>query len=202
MCIRDSYRLYTGALGSAEVYLACSGIGKANSAACTQKLIDCYGVDCIINMGVAGGVSKELRTLDVVIASEVVYHDFSFEQFDNDYPGRSQFECDEKLIKLAKKACGQCKEVKNFYVGRIASGDRFVQSSEIKNRIREDLGALCCDMEGACVGHVSFLGGVPFLVIRSISDFADEDANINYDEFEKAAALQVSRITMEILKAL
>lgn len=197
------FKIYEGKIGTNEVVLACSGIGKVNAASCTQKLIDCYRVDYIINMGIAGGISKTLHTLDVVIGSELVYHDFNpLNLLDKYYPFTSLFKCDEKLIETARKVCSEAPEVKNYYVERIASGDCFVESGNVKARIRDELGGYCCEMEGAAIGHVAHANGVPFLIIRTISDLADEDASVSYSEFEKQAAIQSNHIVGGILELL
>jgi adenosylhomocysteine nucleosidase len=193
LSVKGFYKIYEGKVGENEVFMACSGIGKVNAAACAQKLIDCYGVDFIVNMGIAGGISHDLKTLDVVIGSEVFYHDFT--------PFNRVFKCDEKLIETAKKVCEESTVVDNFYVGRIASGDCFVEASETKARILE-LGGICCEMEGAAIGHVSHLNGVPFLIVRSISDLADESAEMSYEEFERKASQQSNRIVGGILTAI
>lgn len=199
--VKGFYKVYEGKEGDNDIFMACSGIGKVNAAACTQKLIDCFGVDYIVNMGIAGGVAKELKTLDVIIGKEVIYHDFTPDSLlDKYYPFTRAFKCDDKLIEAAKEVCEGLDVVKNYYVGNIASGDCFVEASETKDKIRA-LGACCCEMEGAAIGHVAHLNGVPFLIIRTISDLADENAAMSYEEFEKKAAEQSNRVVSGILKA-
>ncbi len=117
------------------------------------------------------------------------------------YPFARSFQCNEKLIEAAKKVCTDLPMVDNFYVGSIASGDCFVEASETKKRILE-LGGYCCEMEGAAIGHVCHINDVSFLIIRTISDLADENAQMKYDEFEKKAAEQSNRIVGGILKAI
>lgn len=198
------YRLFEARRGECEVIFACSGIGKVNAAACTQRLIDCYAPEAIINMGIAGGIAHGLKTLDVVVGSEVVYHDFTPDTLlQKYYPFQNAFRCDEKLVELAQKVCDETlTDGSRCLVGRIASGDCFVESAAVKNRIRDELGGLCCEMEGAAIGHTAFLGGVPFLILRSISDLADEDAPMSYEEFEQKASLQANRIVLALLDSL
>lgn len=199
--IEGFYKVYEGKEDDNEIYMACSGIGKVNAAACTQKLIDSFKPDFIINMGIAGGISQELKTLDVVIGSKVIYHDFNPDSLlDKYYPNSRSFICDERLIKAAEDICENSDVVENYYVGCIASGDCFVEKSETKEYIRS-LGGMCCEMEGAAIGHVAYLNKVPFVIIRTISDLADEDAAIKYDEFERMAAEQSNKIVSGILKA-
>ncbi len=194
------FKLYECKIGSNDVYLACSGIGKVNAAACTQKLIDCYDIEFIVNMGIAGGIAHYLKTLDVVIGRDVVYHDFSPDSLlDKYFPFTRVYKGDERLIKIAEKICDASSEVKNYFVGCIASGDCFVEKSETKAHIQK-LGGLCCEMEGAAIGHVSFINGIPFLIVRSISDLADEGASMSYEDFEQKAALQSNLIVSGILQ--
>lgn len=197
--VKGFYKVYEGAFHGHTVILACSGIGKVNAAACTQRLIDCYNVDYVINMGIAGGIEKNLKTLDVVIGSEVFYHDFTPpELLDKYYPFTGIYPCDKKLAELADRACEACPEVENHYHGRVASGDCFVEAQATKDKIRSMQG-VCCEMEGAAIGHVCHVNGVPFLILRSISDLADEGAQMSYDEFEKKAALQANRIVEQMI---
>lgn len=193
------YRVFRAQTETAEVYLACSGIGKVNAAACTQKLIDTFSVDAVINMGIAGGIAEGQHTLDVVIGSEVFYHDFTPpELLEKYYPFCKRFRCDEGLAAAARAVCGETLPEGRFATGPVASGDCFVESAAQKARIRA-LGALCCEMEGSSVGHVCKLNGVPFLILRSISDLADDDAPMLYSEFEKKAALQANAIVTGLL---
>lgn len=197
------FLLYKGQIGENDVYLACCGIGKVNAAVCTQKLIDLFGVGIIINMGIAGGISPKLHTLDIVIGSEVLYHDFTPpELLKKYYPFSQTFPCDQKLIAYAEQACRDCPETEHYLLGKIASGDCFVEDSALKARIRDELSGICCEMEGSAIGHTAFINGVPFIIIRSISDLADDNAQMSYDEFEKKAALQANRIVMGILRQL
>lgn len=196
------YRLYTALFGGHELFLACSGIGKVNAAACAQKLIDGCGVDYIINMGIAGGISEKLHTLDIVIGRSVKYHDFTPDSLlEKYYPFQKSFDCDETLRKAAKKACEKLAGVR-YLSGDIASGDCFVESGEVKRRIRDELGCLCCEMEGAAIGHVCALNRVGFLILRSISDLADEDAGMSYAEFEEKASRQANDVVLGMLEAL
>lgn len=196
------YRVYRTQAGAAEAYFACSGIGKVNAAACAQRLIDAFSVDAVINMGIAGGISQTLHTLDVVIGSEVFYHDFTPpELLEKYYPFQKSYFCDEALAAAAGAVCAEVLPAGQYVTGPVASGDRFVESAAEKARIRA-LGALCCEMEGAAVGHVCHLNRVPFLILRSISDLADDEAPMLYSEFEKKAALQANAIVSGLLTRL
>lgn len=197
------YRYYEAAAHGGMAVFACSGIGKVNAAAGTQKVIDCCAPDAIINMGIAGGISPTLKTLDVVIGKDVVYHDFTpLSLLEKYYPFTSRFACDETLVRLAAEVCAEILPEGRFRTGRIASGDCFVEAKDTKKRIREELDADCCEMEGAAIGHIAHANGVPFLILRSISDLADEDAAMSYEEFERKAALQANRIVTGLISRL
>lgn len=197
------YMLYKAAVGSNEVFLACCGIGKVNAAICTQKLIDTFGVEYIINMGIAGGVSKKLETLDIVIGSEVLYYDFDPASLLSKYfPFCEAFACDKRMIELSENVCRSGSDTSRYFVGRVATGDRFVEDVSLKSRIDSELGGLCCDMEGAGIGQTAFINSIPFIIIRSISDLADGNAQMTYDEFEKKAARQANRIVNGLIEAI
>jgi adenosylhomocysteine nucleosidase len=201
--VKGFYKIFKCNYKGIEIHLACSGIGKVNAAACTQKLIDVYEVEAIINMGIAGAILQTLHTLDIVIGDDVVYHDFSpAELLDRYHPFKSNFKCDRKLIEIAQSSCKNVLMPHQFTVGRIASGDCFVEDNSIKTYIRDKLEAICCEMEGCSVGHTCYLNDVPFLVLRSISDLADEEAQMSYSEFEQKAAVQANNIVFGMLETI
>ena len=163
---------YIANLCGKNAVLVRSGIGKVNAAVCTQVLIDHFAVDCVINVGVAGGLYKDLRIGDIVISSDAVQHDM--EGIDG----------------------------ANIYVGRIASGDQFIADRDRKNRIIKLFNAYCAEMEGAAVAHTCYLNRIPFVVIRSISDNANGEAGMDFAEFSKHAALNSARIVEAMVKEL
>ncbi len=178
---------YEGTLGNKQVVVAQCGIGKVNAAMAAQIMISVFNVDGLINVGVAGAISKELNVGDLVISTDLAHHDYFVPGLE---PGmmagmsESFFKADELLIENAKKAA----EGNRIFVGRIVSGDQFVMSSEEKTRIWTNFSAYCTEMEGAAIAQTAFLNGVPFVVIRSISDKADEDAGVSFDTFVVSAA--------------
>lgn len=178
---------YEGEFKSKNIVVVKSGIGKVNAAACAQILIDDFNVDLIINTGVAGGVKHGIKPLDVVISSDLVEHDADGTAC-NYKPGQIprmdvySFKADEKLISLAKEAAKKSTEF-SAYVGRIISGDQIIADSNKLEYFRETFNASAVEMEGAAIGHVCYLNAVPFVVIRSISDSADEKQDMDYDKF-------------------
>lgn len=206
-CVDGVRNIYEAEQDSKKIVLCISGIGKVNSAACTQYLIDRYSPDCVINVGIAGGLSRGLSVLDMVIAENTMYHDFHPLSLleEEGRLGTYVFKCDRTLIDLALTACVKLKSegrIKNYTVGRVVSGDCFVEDDAVSARLRGELGASCVEMEGASISHVCLLNEVPFLVLRSISDFADNNAEMSYDTFAMTAARQAGETLLEIIKGL
>jgi len=196
---------YIGKMLGNNVVLVRSGIGKVNAAICTQILIDLYAVDYIINVGVAGAVDKNLKIGDIVICEDAVYHDFDTTVF-GDLIGiiprmnESFFKADDVLVKIALEAAN--KQNKNAVVGRIASGDQFVSNSDVKNKIWNNFKALCVEMEGAAIAHTCYLNKIPFSIIRSISDNAEEQDTFNYKQFFKESAIVAAAIVKNMIEIL
>ncbi|MBE6650870.1 MAG: 5'-methylthioadenosine/adenosylhomocysteine nucleosidase [Ruminococcaceae bacterium] len=205
--IEEKHSIYEAFYEGKRIIACVSGIGKVNSAVATQRLIFNFSVDYIINVGIAGGLNKSLSVLDMVIAEETVYHDFHpLELLEQENGlGTYIFKCDNRLITLAEKACEKMKEsgkIKNFTKGRILSGDCFVESDEVSRRLRDEMKGECVEMEGASISQTCILNEVPFLVLRSISDFADNGAEMSYDTFAVKAAEQAGEVLCEIINGL
>ena len=195
---------YKGKLHNTDIVVVKCGIGKVNAAVCTQALICNFDIEKIINTGVAGAVFGELKIGDIVISSDAVEHDMDTTAF-GDAPGviprmdESFFKADKMLIDLAVKA-GEALEGHKVFTGPVASGDRFVSTMEEKNKIWSHFKAYCAEMEGGAVAHVCYLNKIPFVIIRSISDKADEKADMSYEEFLHIAAKNSSIILENMLK--
>lgn len=176
------------------------GIGKVNAARCSQILIDNMNIDCIINVGVAGGISNELKIGDIVVALNLIQHDFDLCSFDHKkgyIPNAGDyFYCDDYLLNQSKLV-----DIKNIHFGTIASGDIFVTDKNMAKKINTKFGALCTEMEGASIAQVCHLAGIPFLVIRSISDTPNGNNNIDFDIFLKDSA-NISTIFIKKLLSL
>lgn len=198
---------YMGKMNGKSVVLVRSGIGKVNAAICTQVLIDLYAVDYIINVGVAGAISKELSIGDVVISKDVVHHDmdctsFGYEQGIIPRMTESFFTADELLIKIARECGEEALPNKAIHVNRIASGDKFVSSNEDKQKIWSAFKAFCVEMEGAAIAQTCFLNKIPFIVIRAISDKADDSAGVSFDKFVLEAAKTSSELVEKMIAKL
>lgn len=185
-----------------DVVVAQSGIGKVNAAMCATAMIMEYSPDCIINSGIAGGLLGTMNVLDCVVAKDVCQHDFDLSAF-GDPKGLVagmdcvQIKCDdlvrETLLTAAKDICkGTVSE------GTVATGDVFVSGSELISYLRNNFGAIACEMEGGAVGQVCTFFGVPFGILRVISDSGD---NIAYDIFSREAAEMSVNIISEFMKS-
>lgn len=197
-----------GTFGGNEIYICQSGIGKVNAAIAAQRLVDIFGVECIINSGVAGGIYEKLAKLDIVISETLTYHDFTpLDILDRNPPYGSMMKADGKMVEKAKTACkALCEKLAkdgkntfNYYTGTVVSGDCFVSSAEKVKELRDKFNAYCTEMEGAAIAHVATVNKVPFVIIRAISDFADEDADNSFESFENIAADRAAFLVKEIL---
>jgi adenosylhomocysteine nucleosidase len=154
-------------------------------------------------VGVAGALDKSLTIGDIVISSDAVQHDFDTSAL-GDEPGVisrmdiSVFPADEGLVNLAKDTVESLGYP--VYVGRVASGDQFVSSDEVKARIKKMFNASCCEMEGAAVAHAAYLNKIPFVVIRAISDNADDSGDVDYDRFFRESALKAASIIKKMIE--
>ena len=175
-------------------YLVESGMGKVNAARSAQVLIDRMKVDCVLNVGVAGSVSRDINKCDIVVADKLVQHDFDlrplgYEKGEIHNVGK-YMNCDKRLVDIAKTI----KIDTNIKVGVISSGDIFVTDEEMGAKINNNFGALCVEMEGAAVAQVCSLCNIPFLVVRSISDSPyEKNNNIIFEEFLRISSNMVSR---------
>ena len=189
--------------GVPAVVVEC-GVGKVNAAMCVQILCDCFGVTHVINTGIAGSLCAELDIGDLVISRDAMYHDFTCHDLNPNYvvgqiPGLSviRFPADEKLIACAEKAA-KMTDTPHVRVGTVASGDQFVSNKALKEQIIANTGAYCTEMEGAAIAHAAWRNGVPFVIIRAISDKADDSAQMDYPTFEAIAACRCAAVTMEM----
>lgn len=206
---RGSILFYKGTLCGKDVVVAKCGIGKVCSAICAQTMIDLFNVDVIINTGVAGGLAHGIKVGDIVISDALVQHDFDLSLFgyakgylpcsgqkDKSVPTR--FIPDAETVEKLKQAA--CNAGVEYIGGTIVSGDFFISDSALKNELITRFGADAAEMEGAAIAQTAYLSGVPFAVVRAISDSADEEAVVISNEFEFKAAEVSSRIILEYLK--
>lgn len=192
-----------GTVWGQNVVAVVSGIGKVNAAICTQILVSEYKVDKVINVGVAGGIGKEIYPGDIVIADNLVEHDMDTTAFGDPHGqiprlDTFDFKCDKELIETARNACKKINDI-NTSVGRIVSGDVFVANVEKIKWLEKEFHALACEMEGASIAHTCYLNNIPFVVIRSISDNANNGAHMDYEKFVPIAVKNSTALLKEML---
>ena len=195
---------YKGKLCEREVVIVRSGIGKVNAAVCAQILVDRFGTEVLINTGVAGSLDASIDIGDMVISTDLVEHDMDTSIF-GDPVGQVprmdtfSFPADEMLVGKAVLANEKANPDINTFTGRIVSGDQFVSSPEVKGKLVELFGAKCTEMEGAAIAHVAYLNKVSCVIIRAISDKADNSATMDYPTFEKKAIEHSVRLMKNLL---
>ena len=194
---------YEGKLEGCDVVVVRCGIGKVNAALCAQILCDSFRVTHIVNTGIAGSLCNELDIGDLVISRDAMYHDFDcchFGYAPGQVPGLPlSFPADEAMIGYAKKAVEQI-HPGHSRVGRVASGDQFVSDQTQKDGIIAKTGAVCTEMEGAAIAHTAYRNGVPFVILRAISDKADNSVQMDYPVFEQQAAHRCAAVTLALAK--
>lgn len=194
---------YEGTLHGLPVVVAQCGIGKVNAAMCVQILCDRYGVTALVNTGIAGSLCAELDIGDMVVSKDAMYHDFDCCKFG--YPAGKvpglpvAFEADERLIGYAVAAT-EAVNPGHTKVGRVTSGDQFICEKSQKEQIISLTRGLCTEMEGAAIAQTAYRNQVPFVILRAISDKADDSAEMDYPTFEAIAAHRCAQVTMEMAK--
>lgn len=197
---------YKGLFAGKQCVVALSRIGKVASGVTAAVMIEKFGIDQLIVCGVAGGLAENVRTGDIVIATECVQHDADcrplFPQFEAPLLGKGFFECDKNLISLAQKSCNHFidnelynhiskEDIETFklteptiHLGQLCCGDQFIGSTAQLNKIRTDLPqSICVEMEGGAVGQVCYEYSIPYIVIRTISDNANDEAHIDFNKY-------------------
>ncbi len=197
---------YRGSIGGKDVVVVRSGIGKVNAGICVQILVDRFGVDGIVNTGVAGSLEARINIGDIVLSTDAVQHDVDATDFS--YPlGQIpqmdvfSFAADERLRALAKECCERVNPEISVYEGRVLTGDQFVSDKEKKRWLTEKFGGCCTEMEGAAIAQAAYLNHVPFLIVRAISDKADDSAEMDYAEFESKAIIHSVNLTRALVAA-
>ena len=166
---------HKGTLAGKQVVVCCAGMGKANAAATTQVLITKFGAEKIIFSGIAGNMTSKIGIGDVCIGETVVYHDAELSMIAQSAPFQTEYHGDPALVRTALDACAAC-GVKAI-AGKIATGDLFVGDSETKAAIEAKCAPDCVEMEGAAVSQIAAKNGVPCVILRAMSDNADEDGH-------------------------
>ena len=191
--------------GMDAVVVQC-GVGKVNAAMCAQILCSVFGVTHLVNTGIAGSLNADLDIGDLVVSKDAMYHDFDCVHFGYEMgkvPGMDvvAFPADAVMMDLAF-AAAETVNPGHTRVGRVASGDLFVARKEAKEAIIEKTGAFCTEMEGAAIAQTAYRNRVPFVILRAISDKADDSAEMDYPTFEAIAARRCAGVAMELAKNL
>ncbi len=196
---------HEGNLNGTPVVIVRSGVGKVNAALCVQILADVFAVTHVINTGIAGSLNAKLDIGDILISRDALHHDvdatiFGYQLGEVPQLGTREFTADDGLIAAAKASCEKVNPDIHANVGRVVSGDQFISSKEVKNGLIEHFQADCTEMEGAAIAHGAYLNKLPFVIIRAISDKADDSAEMDYPTFEKAAAIHSARLVEDMVQ--
>jgi adenosylhomocysteine nucleosidase len=211
---KANMEFFEGTLNGVEVVIVRSGIGKVNAGICTQILADLFDVTHIINTGIAGSLDAQIDIGDIVVSTDVLQHDMDVRVFG--YPlgeipqlGTLSFPADERMASLARSVCEKVNTEVKVFSGRIVSGDQFICDKEVKDKLVENFHPLCTEMEGAAIAHAAYLNKVscviiraneiPFVILRAISDKADNSAEMDYPTFEKKAAEHCAKLVEEFI---
>ena len=198
---------YKGKLNGKNIVIARCGVGKVNAALTVQMMVDKFGITDIINTGVAGSLNEKIDIGDIVLATGAVYHDmeavaFGYERGQVPQMDIFEFPTDLNLVDIAEKSCLKVNPDIKVFKGRIASGDQFIADKETKNTIKKYFDPMCVEMEGAAMAHAAYVNGINCLIIRAISDKADDSAEMDYPTFEKEAAIHSAKMVMEMMNNL
>ena len=217
---RGALEFHEGSLAGCPTVVVCCGVGKVNAALCAQMMISEFGIACVVNTGSAGGIAPELAVLDMVVCTDAVQHDFDTTPFGykpGQIPGTDTpfFVADAKRRAIAiaaherglardtaaKEAVG-IPSAHKMIAGRVASGDAFITDEARRARIVSLFSPACVEMEGAAIAPVCAANGIPFAVLRSVSDLAGKEAKMSFAEFAKVASEISAHVVMEMAAAI
>lgn len=202
----SSVVFYRGKINGIDTVVAVAGVGKVNAAVCARTMILEYSPDYIINTGVAGGLSEELKIGDAAVADKVAEHDMDTSPLGDELGfitgiNKVYMQCDEYISGLMYDAAKSVDGI-NAVRGTIASGDQFIASEEQRRFIKKNFNAVAAEMEGAAIGHVCTMNNVKFGVLRAISDGANSDSTIDFPTFTKMAVKNTVEIIVKMLDKL
>lgn len=198
---------YEGTLDGKPVVVVQSGIGKVNAGMCVQILADLFSVTHVINTGVAGSLNPKLDIGDILVSEKALQHDMDVTPLGyapGQIPGIDTlaFPADKAMAETAVSACRRVNPDINVLTGLVVSGDQFISSREVKDRLVEVFHGDCAEMEGASIAQAAYLNSLPFIVIRAISDKADDSAaGMDYPTFEKQAAEHCAKMVVEFVRS-
>ena len=195
----------SGTLQGVPVVVCRCGVGLVAAATCAAIMVETYGATAVINTGVAGSLDKEINIGDIVVSTDAVQHDMDCTSLgynrgiipDNEF---SFFEADEGMRRSAVESARLAAPEKRVFEGRVASGDQFIADSARRQAIIKEHGAICGEMEGAAIGQVCAQNRVPFVIIRAISDKADDSGHLSYRSFVEIAARHSAAIVKHMVE--
>lgn len=196
---------FIGSLEGKDTVLVQSGVGKVNAAIAAEVLAEVYKVRYIINTGIAGSLNKDIDIGDIVLSTDSVQHDMDVTALgfnrgiipDQD---TSFFEASHELRGIAKEACMKVNPDVKVFEGRVVSGDQFVSDKQTKEDIVRIFNGMCTEMEGAAIAQTAWSNNVPYLIIRAISDKADNSAEMDYPTFKIKAIEHSVKLVREMLR--
>ena len=199
---KANMEFHRGTLNGVAVVGVRSGDGKVNAAICTQILADRFGVTNIINTGVAGSLNADLDIGDILVSVDAIHHDvdatvFGYKPGEVPQLGMREFVADERMADLAVASCERVNPDIHVRKGRVVSGDQFISSNEVKERLITEFRGDCTEMEGAAIAHAATLNNIPFVIIRAIADKAANSAQMDYPEFEIAPAIHSANLVLD-----
>lgn len=194
---------HIGKISGKNCVVAQCGVGKVAAAVCAQTMILKYQPDAMVNVGVAGGIGEHIHIGDIVISRGLVQHDMDTTSL-GDKKGLISglnlvtIPADEKLVnQVADTAAGIYGD--GVHAGIIATGDQFICDAAKLKELAEEFGASACEMEGGSIAQVCWINKVDFVVIRAISDNADEDANVDFAAFAVTSAHKITELIVKLL---
>ena len=198
---------FKGAVKGTKLVLVRSGIGKVNAGICTQILASVYGVDTVINTGIAGSLNADIDIGDIVVSTSLVQYDVDARNFGyklGEIPRMNivEFPADKYLIDKTQSAFDSLDLGIKLYKGMVATGDKFVSEDSLKAEIISNFHAYCVEMEGAAIAQTAMLNNMACVVIRAISDKADNSADVDYRSFEAKAIENMSKISLALVDSL
>ena len=199
--------VFVGQAFGKNISLCLCGIGKVNAALCVQILADVFQVTHVINTGVAGSLNAALDIGDILVSKDAIHHDmdvrvFGYQLGEVPQMGCREFLADKEMIDAAVASCKEVNPDINVRIGRVVSGDQFISSKEVKEHLITAFQGDCAEMEGASIAHGAHLNHIPFVIIRAISDKADDSAEMDYPSFEREAAKHSARLVEHMIRSL
>ncbi len=204
---RAGMEFVSGQIGDKDVVIVKSGIGKVNAGLCVQILADLFSVTHIINTGVAGSLCNDANIGDIIVSTDAMYHDvdatvFGYQIGQVPQMNTVSFPADDSLRLAAVHACRSAAPDIQVFTGRVVSGDQFICDADKKSWIKDNFHAFCTEMEGAAIAQAAYVNGIPFVIVRAISDKADGSDVVDYPVFEAKAAEHCAKLVGEMIRSL